>query len=153
MIRTGLALAAGLAMAAMAPPVAACPYPALKTGKAVFTTARGRFQYRVEIAASPDEQACGLMFRKAMRRDSGMTFPFVPARAASFWMENTTLPLDLIFVAPGGRVLSIGHGKPFSRDLINSGGVAVGVVELNAGEAQRIGLKPGDKVSGDGLKG
>lgn len=86
------------------------------------------------------------MFRETMPRNAGMVFPFKPARPASFWMENTILPLDLVFVAPGNRVLSIGHGKPFSRDLIESGGTAAAVIELNAGEAARIGLKPGDRV-------
>ena len=86
------------------------------------------------------------MYRKAMKRSVGMMFPFAAPRAASFWMENTPLPLDLIFVGTDDRVVSISPGKPFSRDLIDSGGIAASVIELNAGEAQRIGLQPGDRV-------
>lgn len=141
-----LAVLTGCVSGTTAPAQAACPSVGLKIGKAVFDTSRGRFTYRLEIAASPADQECGLMFRKAMRRDSGMIFPFVPPRSATFWMENTVLPLDLIFYTAGGRVLSIVHGKPFSRDLLPSGGVAAGVIELNAGEALRMGLQPGDRV-------
>ena len=88
------------------------------------------------------------MYRKVMPRSVGMDFPMSPPRPASFWMENTILPLDLVFIGPDGRVVSVGHGKPFARDLIDSGGITARVIELNAGEAARIGLKPGDKVVG-----
>ncbi|WP_310497150.1 DUF192 domain-containing protein [Sandarakinorhabdus sp.] len=141
-----LAMLAACTFGAASPAMAACPSVGLRLGKAVFQTAKGKFSYRVEVAASPADQECGLMFRKAMRRDSGMIFPFVPPRTATFWMENTELPLDLIFYSSGGRVISIGRGKPFTRELIPSGGVAAGVIELNLGEAQRIGLQPGDRV-------
>ena len=135
-------LAAGLA----APALAACPNAGLKTAPVTLVTAKGRFKYALEIAASAEEQQCGLMFRKAMKRSVGMAFPFDKPRQASFWMENTPLPLDLIFVGPDGRVDSIGSGTPFSRDIIASDGITAEVIELNAGEAARIGLKPGDKV-------
>ncbi|MFZ4688650.1 MAG: DUF192 domain-containing protein [Polymorphobacter sp.] len=143
-----LRYALALLLAALAAPsmAATCPNTGLQQQAAVLVTAKGRFKYQLEVAASVDEQSCGMMFRKTMKRTTGMVFPFVPARPASFWMDNTALPLDLIFVAPNDRVLSIGNGKPFSRDLIDSGGVTAAVIELTAGEAARIGLKPGDKV-------
>ena len=75
-----------------------------------------------------------------------MVFPFDPPRKATFWMDNTPLPLDLIFVGPDNRVLNVLPGKPFSRDLIPSAGITAAVIELNLGEAERMGLKPGDKV-------
>lgn len=131
---------------AAAQSAANCPSKGLKTQPATFVTATGRHRYTVEIAASPDEQSCGMMYRKTMKPLTGMVFPFAPPRSASFWMENTDLPLDLIFVAPDNRVLSIASGKPYSRDLIDSNGVAASVIELYAGEAKRIGLKPGDRV-------
>lgn len=111
-------------------------------------TARGKLQhYTVEVAATPLEQERGLMFRTTMPRRHGMIFDFVPAKQASFWMENTVLPLDLIFIAPDHRVLSIGaDAKPYSRDTIDSGGVVSAVLELNAGEAARIGLRVGDRA-------
>lgn len=139
-----LALLLGAPVAAQSLPD--CPNAGLSTTRVVFVTAKGRFPYTLEVAATPAQQACGLMHRKAMPRSVGMVFPFEPARQASFWMENTVLPLDLVFVGPDSRVVSIGNGKPFSRDLINSGGLTARVIELNAGEAARIGLRPGDRA-------
>jgi hypothetical protein len=109
-------------------------------------TDSGAHDYKLEIAASPEQQACGLMFREFMPRNIGMIFPFKPPRDTAFWMRNTPLPLDLIFVAANGRVISIGQGKPFSTDFIPAGGVTAHVVELNQGEAARIGLKKGDRI-------
>lgn len=137
-------LGATPAMAAPAPE--ACPNRGLRIVPATLVTATGRHRYRLEVAATPAQQQCGLMFRKSMPRKTGMVFPFDAPRSASFWMENTPLPLDLIFVGSDSRVISIGQGRPFSRDLIDSGGVAASVIELNQGEARRIGLKPGDLV-------
>lgn len=105
-------------------------------------------RYRVEIAATPAQQAKGMMFRTVMPRDTGMIFPMNPPRFASFWMENTYLPLDIIFIAADGRVLNIAQGEPKSRAQLYSSGPAAAVLELNAGEAARIGLEPGDMVEG-----
>ncbi len=135
-----------VALLVASPAAAACPNAGLKQQKTVLVTAKGNFKYNLDIAASEGEQECGLMYRAAMPRDAGMVFPFRKPRPATFWMENTVLPLDLIFVGPDQRVLSIGSGKPYSRDIIDSHGIAAAVIELNLGEAARIGLKPGDKV-------
>jgi uncharacterized membrane protein (UPF0127 family) len=140
-------LAASLAASLAVPAAAACPNAGLKERPATITTARGKFSFVLELAQSPQEQECGLMFRASMPAGHGMVFPFRPARETAFWMENTPLPLDLIFVGARGRVLRVAQGQPFSRALIESGGVASAVVELNAGEAARIGLKPGDRVT------
>ena len=135
-----------LAVFAAAPVAAACPNAGLATMPVVLVTAKGRYRYVLDVAASGDEQQCGLMYRKAMPRGVGMVFPFDRPRSASFWMENTPLPLDLIFVGPDNRVLSVSSGEPFSRAMIDSGGLTAAVIELNAGEAKRIGLQAGDKV-------
>ena len=140
-----VALAPALLACAM-PAAAECPNAGLKTAPVTFVTASGRHRYEIEIAASPSEQECGLMYRKSMPRKTGMAFPFPEPKRATFWMENTVLPLDLVFVTPDNHVLSIAGGKPFSRDIIDSGGETASVIELNAGEAKRIGLKPGDLV-------
>lgn len=129
-----------------APAVAACPNTGLKTVPVTLVTASGRHRYTLEVAATAEQQQCGLMYRKAMPKKVGMLFPFAQPRSASFWMENTPLPLDLIFVGPDDRVVSVSPGKPYSRDIIDSGGIAASVIELNLGEAARIGLKPGDLV-------
>jgi uncharacterized membrane protein (UPF0127 family) len=121
--------------------------PQLALMPLVLVTATGKHRYQVELAATADQQEIGLMFRRKMAPDRGMLFPFDPPRTVNFWMENTILPLDLVFVAPDRTVLNIAaHAKPYSRDIIGSTGTAAAVLELNAGEAARIGLRPGDKV-------
>lgn len=112
------------------------------------TSAGKRHRYTVEVARTEAQQARGLMYRKSMPRDRGMIFPFQPARYASFWMENTYIPLDIIFIGTDRRVLNIVQGKPKSRDILNSIGPAIAVLELNAGESDRIGLEPGDLIEG-----
>jgi len=139
----GFVLLLGVAPGAQA---AACPNVGLKQEQITLVTVTGRHSYIVDLAKTADEQSCGLMYREKMARTSGMIFPFSPPRPTAFWMMNTPLPLDLIFVGPDDRVVSVGNGKPYSQAIIDSGGVTAAVIELNAGEALRIGLKPGDKA-------
>jgi uncharacterized protein len=139
-------LAALALLASTGAEAADCPNVGLKTRKTALVTDTGRHRYDLEVAASAEQQACGMMYRRSMQPATGMVFPFSPPRATSFWMENTYLPLDLIFVGPDRRVVHIASGQPLSRDFIDSGGVAAEVIELRAGEAKRIGLKPGDRV-------
>lgn len=127
---------------------AASSVQALPTTGVMLMTADGRRHfYTAEVAATPEEQERGLMFRRSMPRDHGMIFPMNPPRQASFWMSNTYIPLDIIFIAPDGAVLNIERGKPQSLDTIDSAGPVSAVLELNAGEAERIGLLPGDKAT------
>ncbi|QXQ05761.1 DUF192 domain-containing protein [Sphingosinicellaceae bacterium] len=150
---SGLKLLAAALLLALLPvaQVAALPIVApqaeLPRTKLRLDTSSGRHNYSVEIAASPEQQERGLMFRTAMAANQGMIFPFAPPRPASFWMENTILPLDIVFIGADSRVLNVAaDAKPYSRDLIQSSGAAAAVLELNAGEAAKIGLKPGDAV-------
>lgn len=123
-----------------------------QTGLAVvplsLATADGKtHRYKVELAETQGQQAIGMMFRKEMPRDTGMLFPMRPARAAGFYMRNTYISLDIIFIGPDRRVLNIGaNAVPLSETLVKSSGPVSAVLELRAGEAARIGLKPGDKV-------
>ena len=111
----------------------------LRTGKTAH-------RYSVELARLPEEQQAGMMFRTRMARNEGMLFPFAEARPLAFWMENTVLPLDIVFIGTDSRVVNVAQGKPYSREMIPSAGPAAAVLELNLGEAARIGLKPGDVV-------
>jgi uncharacterized protein len=111
-------------------------------------TSDGRtHRYKAEVARTPEQQARGLMYRRTMARDVGMLFPFPEPRMASFWMSNTYLPLDIIFISPEGRVVNVGEGVPLRLDTVESTGPAGSVLELNRGEAARIGLSPGDRIS------
>lgn len=110
-------------------------------------SATGKHRYNVELALTGAQQQAGLMFRKTLARTAGMLFPFKPAQPASFWMRNTILPLDLVFVDAGHRVLNVAaDAVPYSPAFLTSDGPVIAVLELNAGEARRIGLKPGDRV-------
>ena len=147
-----LTLLLALVLTAPAVPAAAldisAAQPQLTRVPLTLATRTGAHRYTVEVAATPRQQELGLMFRTRMGRAEGMIFPMMPPRPASFWMENTILPLDLVFIGADGRVLNIAaDAKPYSRALIDSAGAAAAVLELNAGEAARVGLKPGDAVA------
>jgi uncharacterized membrane protein (UPF0127 family) len=98
------------------------------------------------------ERAKGLMFRRALPEKSGMLFLYDRPQAASMWMKNTFIPLDMVFIAEGGAVHRIeANTEPFSTAIISSEGDIIAVLELNAGAAARIGLKRGDRAIYPGL--
>ncbi|QMW24522.1 DUF192 domain-containing protein [Sandaracinobacteroides saxicola] len=138
----------GAAQAAtQAAQVAAVPNRGLKVVPLTLVTGAGEHRYRVEVAATPAQQATGMMYRRKVPAGTGMLFPVNPPRSASFWMSNTWVSLDLIFIGADRRVLSIAaNAVPLSESLIDSGGPVIAVLELAGGEAARIGLRPGDKV-------
>lgn len=104
--------------------------------------------FRVEVARSDAEQEHGLMFRKAMGADEGMLFPVAPPEPKSFWMKNTVLALDIVFIGPDRRVLNIAADAiPYDLTNLNSAGPVSAVLELNAGVCARLGIKPGDQVA------
>jgi hypothetical protein len=106
-----------------------------------------RYRYRVEVAATSEQQAVGMMFRRSMAADQGMIFPMSPPREAAFWMRNTLIPLDLLFIGPDRRIVRIaGMAEPRSERMIPSGGKVIAVLELKGGEAARAGLRVGDRV-------
>lgn len=112
------------------------------------TSGRKVHKFRVEVAATPAQQEQGLMFRREMGANEGMIFPHEVPRMASFWMKNTVLPLDIIFVGPDRRIINIAaNTTPFSLDPVPSDGPTSAVLELNAGRSAQLGLKPGDLVS------
>lgn len=111
-------------------------------------SARGQHRFRVEVAGTPQDQARGLMFRTELGPDEGMIFPRNPPDHASFWMKNTPLPLDIIFVGVDGRINNIAAmTTPYSLESVASAGLASGVLEIPGGRAAELGIAPGDKVS------
>jgi len=112
------------------------------------TTAKGKtHRFTVEVASTPDEQAQGLMDRQSMAPDRGMIFPYEPAQPVAFWMKNTYIPLDMIFIAPGGRILRIEQAVPLSLEPVGSGDAVEAVLELNGGRSAELGIVAGDRVS------
>jgi uncharacterized membrane protein (UPF0127 family) len=101
----------------------------------------------VEVARSPQEQAHGLMFRTEMSADEGMLFPYDQPRILSFWMKNTVLSLDIVFIGPDHRVINVAdHAVPYSEASLTSDSPAIAVLELKAGRAGALGIARGTKV-------
>ena len=106
-----------------------------------------RHAFRVEVARSDAEWNKGLMFRTAMGANEGMIFVGRAAQPASFWMKNTVIPLDIVFVGTDKRILNIGaNAVPYSLAPVPSIGPVVAVLELNGGRAAQLGIGPGDAV-------
>lgn len=104
--------------------------------------------FRVEVAATAAEQAKGLMFRTAMGANEGMIFPMDPPRGAAFWMRNTVIPLDLVFIGVDGRISNIAaNAVPYDETPLASVGPVKAVLELNGGRAEELGIVPGDRVA------
>lgn len=110
-------------------------------------TAEGVRKFRVEVARTESEQARGLMFRDRLDANGGMIFPFKPPRPASFWMRNTLIPLDLLFVRADGVIGRIAaNAVPYSLDTIDSGEPVAAVVEIAGGRAAALGIRSGDRI-------
>ena len=103
--------------------------------------------FTVEVARTLEQQAQGLMFRSALDPDRGMIFPFETARQASFWMKNTLIPLDLIFIRTDGSIANIAaNAVPLSLEPIYSDGEVEAVLEIAGGRSAELGVQAGDKV-------
>lgn len=104
--------------------------------------------FSVELALTPEQRARGLMFRETMAPDAGMLFLFDREAPRAFWMKNTYLPLDILYLDRTGRIVSIARDtEPLSEAPIPSGAPAMAVLELNAGTAAALGIAPGDRVA------
>ncbi|MFC7053614.1 DUF192 domain-containing protein [Hansschlegelia quercus] len=138
-------LSVALAFVAVVTALAAVAAPRLES--LAFETSSGRHEFQVEVAASPQEREVGLMYRRSLDPDHGMLFDFGKVDSVSMWMENTYVSLDMAFVGEDGRVTRVEEdAQPLSTRIISSGSPVKFVVELLAGTAKRIGLKPGDRV-------
>ena len=106
-----------------------------------------RHLFTVEMARTEPQQAQGLMNRRALAPDAGMLFPFDPPRPASFWMRNTLIPLDLIFIRPDGTIARIATGVPLSEEPIEVAESLTAVLEIPGGRAAQLRIAAGDRVS------
>jgi uncharacterized protein len=107
----------------------------------------------VELAIDPDQREQGLMYRRQMAPDHGMLFDFGETRRVMMWMKNTYLPLDMLFISADGTVRTIHEDAvPLSQAIIDSKEPVAFVLELNAGTVKRLGIKPGDRLSGAGIR-
>jgi uncharacterized membrane protein (UPF0127 family) len=102
----------------------------------------------VEVAATPDVRATGLMNRFSLQPDHGMVFVFERAEPQGFWMKNTFIPLSIAFVAPDGRILNIDDMAPQDESTHLSKGPAMYAIEMRKGWFAERGIRAGDRVSG-----
>jgi uncharacterized membrane protein (UPF0127 family) len=103
--------------------------------------------FAVELAANDEQRARGLMYRRELPEGRGMLFDFMREQEISMWMQNTYIPLDMIFIRGDGRILRIAENtEPLSTRVISSGGPARAVLEVLGGTTRKLGIKPGDRV-------
>ena len=106
----------------------------------------GRETFILEIVDTPKLRETGLMHRKSMAPDHGMLFVFEHRQFLGFWMRNTLIPLDILYVDTDGRVATIRQMKPLDETSIASGEPVLYAIELNEGAAARAGVKEGDRL-------
>jgi len=127
------------------PPVE--PLTTFPTGELTIDSRGTVHRFHVYIAATEPQRNQGLMFVKALAPDRGMLFLWKSPQPASFWMKNTLIPLDLLFIAPDWRVIRIAqNATPLSLATIDSMGLVTGVLEVAGGTSRRLGIQPGDRI-------
>lgn len=105
-------------------------------------------RFTVEVARTVEQQAQGLMFRESLAPNEGMIFPFSPPRPASFWMRNTLIPLDMIFIRADGTIARIAANTvPLSEDSVAVGEPVAAVLEIAGGRAAELGITEADRVT------
>jgi uncharacterized protein len=136
-----------LAFVAFAAPAPAQVLPPLATSKVVIDTAHGPVTFIVEMAEDTPSQERGLMYRKYLAPGAGMLFDFHAPQPVTFWMKDTFIPLDMLFIRKDGTISSIAaNAKPFDRTTIPSKVPVLAVLEINGGRAAEMGIVPGDVV-------
>ena len=131
--------------------LAACarsqPQTGLPTAKVVIATRNGPVAFDVEVASDSASQDKGLMYRTTLAADAGMLFDFHQPSLVVFWMKNTPLSLDMLFIRADGTVSTIASDTvPYSEDKIPASEPVRAVLEINGGRATALGIQPGDKV-------
>lgn len=146
-LAVGLSLVGPATVAQGAQPPADARGQTLREAPLSIASRSGKRAFTVEVALDEGERNTGLMYRREMADGHGMLFLFPASRPVSFWMMNTYLPLDLLFIDGRGTITGIAaNAKPMSLDILNSPGPVVAVLEINGGLAARLGIGVGDSV-------
>jgi uncharacterized protein len=115
--------------------------------KVIIESVKGEVNFHVEIAATPEKREVGLMYRRELPPDRGMLFIFPAEKVNSFWMKNTPIALDMIFISRERKIVGIVRETvPFSLDGRSVSGPSQYVLEINGGLSRRYGFKAGDVV-------
>lgn len=151
LIATGLMSCSPQAATAPSPTpeaaTAAHPVSGLEVIPLSIDTGERTYGFRVEVAATPEARARGLMYRTELADDEGMVFPSPRAQIESFWMRNTPIPLDIIFIAPDRTIINIARETvPYSLESVRSAAPAIAVLEVRGGLTEERGIEPGDRV-------
>ena len=113
----------------------------------IVTATGNKHHFTLEVAQTPEQLERGLMFRDSMPANAGMLFLLGDEEIASFWMRNTFLPLDMIFIAKDGRITNIHrNAAPGSTAIISSTALVTAVLEVNGGITQKLGIHAGDRI-------
>jgi uncharacterized protein len=110
----------------------------------------GDHRFTVEVARTAQQQERGLMFRRSLAADVGMIFPYDPPQEVAFWMKNTYVPLDMVFIGPERRIVRIATAKPLDLTAVPSGGPIAAVLEIRGGRAAELGIREGDSAEWPG---
>ena len=125
------------------------PISGLEITQVTVVSGDKRIPFKTELALSQQEQARGLMFRETLADDEAMIFPNDPPALRSFWMKNTPISLDIVFIGVDRRINNIETAVPYSRESVPSNGAVIAVFEIRGGLAKELGIKPGDRVEWD----
>jgi uncharacterized protein len=118
----------------------------LMTAPLTIQSANGDQRFTVEVARTAEQQETGLMFRRSLAPDRGMIFPYDPPTPASFWMKNTLIPLDMIFIRADGHIARIANAVPESLEPVPAGEPIAAVLEIRGGRSAELGIREGDRV-------
>jgi len=141
-------IAQGIKRAVLAALLAGAVAPALAgEAEVLVVTAKGRFLFTVEVAETEAQRRQGLQHRKGLAAGAGMLFDYKRVQPVAMWMKDTLIPLDMLFIDAAGRVVNVARDTvPLSRAAIPSAAPVRAVLEVNAGTARRLGIRPGDRV-------
>jgi uncharacterized membrane protein (UPF0127 family) len=142
----------GAALAACGPQISAAPAagPGAQTGlehmPLTINSANGKHRFTVEVARTAQQQETGMMFRRSVAPNRGMIFPYDPPQFVAFWMKNTLIPLDMIFIRADGKIARIATAKPLDETPVPSGDTVVAVLEIRGGRSAQLGIRAGDTL-------
>ena len=110
------------------------------------TSATGAHRFNVQVAATGKQQERGLMFYRSLEPDQGMIFPYDPPENVAFWMKNTLIPLDMLFIRADGTIARIVTAKALDETPVPAGEPVAAVLELRGGRAGELGIREGDRL-------
>jgi len=122
------------------------PQTGLRQVPLTITSANGTHQFTVQVAATEQQQERGLMFYRSLAPNQGMIFPYDPPENIAFWMKNTLIPLDMLFIRADGTIARIVTAKALDETPVPAGEPVAAVLEIRGGRAGELGIREGDRV-------